>query len=317
MRFEASGWNTLRVDGHDPDVISGAIELARRSDKPTLIACKTIIGYGAPTKQGKASTPRLAVGGGGDCGRPRPAGPGYPPFEVPDHVLSAWRACGARGAAARAAWTKRWLSLDPKVREAVQHPARAAAPAIAKAMAAAKKAAATATSKKATRVWSEATLEHLIPALPALIGGSADLTGSNNTRIKDQPLVTGGSFAGSYIHYGVREHAMAAAMNGMALHGGLIPYGGTFLVFTDYCRPAIRLSAVMRQRVIYVMTHDFIGLGEDGPTHQPVEHLASLRAIPDLTCCAPPTASRRRSAGSWLCGRRYALDPGAHPPGGA
>ena len=194
---------------------------------------------------------------------------------------------GSRGAAAREAWTKRWLSLDPKVREAVQHPARAAAPAIAEAIAAAKKAAATATSKKATRVWSEATLDHLIPALPALIGGSADLTGSNNTRIKDQPLVTSGSFAGSYIHYGVREHAMAAAMNGMALHGGLIPYGGTFLVFTDYCRPAIRLSALMRQRVIYVMTHDFIGLGEDGPTHQPVEHLASLRAIPNLNVFRP------------------------------
>jgi transketolase len=287
VRFEASGWNTLRVDGHDPDVISGAIELARRADRPTLIACKTVIGYGAPTKQGKASTHGSPLGAEEIAGARDRLGWGYPPFEVPDHVLSAWRACGARGAVARAAWTKRWLSLDAKVRAAVQHPARAAAPAITEAIAAAKKAAATATSKRATRVWSEATLDRLIPALPALIGGSADLTGSNNTRIKDQPVVASGSFAGSYIHYGVREHAMAAAMNGMALHGGLIPYGGTFLVFTDYCRPAIRLSALMRQRVIYVMTHDSIGLGEDGPTHQPVEHLASLRAIPNLNVLRP------------------------------
>jgi transketolase len=287
MRFEASGWNTLRADGHDPDVVAGAIELARRSDKPTLIACRTVIGYGAPTKQGKASTHGSPLGAEEIAGARDRLGWVHPPFEVPDHVLSAWRACGARGAAARAAWTERWLGLDPNVRAAVQHPARAAAPAIAEAIAAAKKAAATATSKKATRVWSEATLDHLIPALPALIGGSADLTGSNNTRIKDQPVVTAGSFAGSYIHYGVREHAMAAAMNGMALHGGLIPYGGSFLVFTDYCRPAIRLSALMRQRVIYVMTHDSIGLGEDGPTHQPVEHLASLRAIPNLNVLRP------------------------------
>src|SRR5690606_2383880 len=156
------------------------------------------------------------------------------------------------------------------------------APAVVKAIAAAKQAAATATARKATRNWSEATLDHLIPALPALIGGSADLTGSNNTKVRGQAVVTSESFAGSYIHYGVREHAMAAVMNGIALHGGLVPYGGTFLVFSDYCRPAIRLSALMRQRVIYVMTHDSIGLGEDGPTHQPVEHLASLRAIPNL-----------------------------------
>ena len=225
---------------------------------------------------------------------------------------------GARGAAAREAWTKRWLELDAKAREAVEHPARAAAPAIAEAIAAAKKAAATATAKKATRVWSRGTLEHLVPALPALIGGSADLTGSNNTRIKDQPVVTGGSFAGSYIHYGVREHGMAAAMNGMALHGGLIPYGGTFLVFTDYCRPAIRLSALMRQRVIYVMTHDSIGLGEDGPTHQPVEHLASLRAIPNLNVFRP--ADGVETAECWELARarrRHALDPGADAPGRA
>jgi transketolase len=307
MRFEASGWSTLRVDGHDPDVISGAIELARRSDRPTLIACKTIIGFGAPTKQGKASTHGSPLGPEEIAGARDRLGWGYAPFEVPDHILSAWRACGARGAAARDAWAGRWLSLDPKLREAVAHPAQAAAPAIAEAIAAAKRAAATATSSKATRKWSEATLEHLVPALPALIGGSADLSESNNTKIKSQSVVASGSFAGSYIHYGVREHAMAAVMNGMALHGGLLPYGGTFLVFSDYCRPAIRLSALMRQRVIYVMTHDSIGLGEDGPTHQPVEHLASLRAIPNLNVFRP--ADGVETAECW----ELAVRPGDTP----
>jgi transketolase len=307
LRFEASGWNTLRVDGHDPDAVSGAIELARRSDRPTLIACRTIIGYGAPTKQGKASTHGSPLGAEEIAGARERLGWSHAPFELPDHVLAAWRACGSRGAAAREAWMKRWLSLDPKVRASVGRPEEAAAPAISEAIAAAKKAAAAATAMKATRAWSEATLDYLIPALPALIGGSADLTGSNNTRIKDQPVVTASSFAGSYIHYGVREHAMAAAMNGMALHGGLIPYGGTFLVFTDYCRPAIRLSALMRQRVIYVMTHDSIGLGEDGPTHQPVEHLASLRAIPNLNVFRP--ADGVETAECWELAVRAADTP--------
>jgi transketolase len=307
MRFEASGWATLRVDGHDPDVIAGAIELARRSDRPTLIVCRTVIGYGAPTKQGTASTHGSPLGPEEVAGARGRLGWGYAPFEVPAHVLSAWRACGARGAVPREAWKERWQSLDAEVRAAVEHPARTAAPAVAAAIAAAKRAAASATAKKATRAWSEATLEHLIPALPALIGGSADLTGSNNTKIKDQAVVSAGSFAGSYLHYGVREHAMAAVMNGMALHGGLIPYGGTFLVFSDYCRPAVRLSALMRQRVIYVMTHDSIGLGEDGPTHQPVEHLAALRAIPNLNVFRP--ADGVETAECW----ELAVRPGDTP----
>ena len=318
MRFEASGWTAVRVDGHDPEAVAAAIERARTSDRPTLIACRTVIGYGAPTKAGKASTHGSPLGAEEIAGARDKLGWAHAPFAVPSDVLAAWRACGARGAPVREAWTQRWQGLDPKVRVAVEHPARAAAPAIAAAIAAAKTAAAAATAKKATRVWSEAVLDRLIPALPALIGGSADLTGSNNTRIKDQPLVAPGSFAGSYIHYGVREHAMAAAMNGIALHGGLIPYGGTFLVFTDYCRPAIRLSALMRQRVIYVMTHDSIGLGEDGPTHQPVEHLASLRADPQPQRAAP---RRRRGDGRVLgaggAARGHALDPGPHAPGGA
>ena len=306
-RFAAAGWATERIDGHDPEAIAGAIERARRSDRPTLIACRTVIGYGAPTKAGTASTHGSALGPEEIAGAREKLGWTHPPFEVPAPILSAWRACGARGAALRSAWTGRWQSLDAGMREAVEHPARVAAPAIAAAIAAAKKAAAEATAKKATRAWSEATLEHLIPALPALIGGSADLTGSNNTRIEDQPVVVAGSFAGSYIHYGVREHAMAAVMNGMALHGGLIPYGGTFLVFTDYCRPAIRLAALMGQRVIYVMTHDSIGLGEDGPTHQPVEHLASLRAMPNLNVFRP--ADGVETAECW----ELAVRPGDTP----
>jgi transketolase len=306
-RFEAAGWTATRVDGHDPEAVAGAIERARRSDKPTLIACRTVIGYGAPTKQGKASTHGSPLGAEEIAGARERLGWPHAPFEVPAHILAAWRTCGARGAGLHAAWTERWNGLDPKVRHAIAHPARAAAPAVAAAIAAAKQAAAAATAKKATRAWSEAVLDHLIPALPALIGGSADLTGSNNTRIKDQPVVSRGSFAGSYIYFGVREHAMAAAMNGMALHGGLIPYGGTFLVFSDYCRPAIRLSALMRQRVIYVMTHDSIGLGEDGPTHQPVEHLASLRAIPNLNVFRP--ADGVETAECW----ELAVEPGDTP----
>jgi transketolase len=306
-RFAASGWATERIDGHDPEAVAGAIERARRSDRPTLIACRTVIGYGAPTKAGKASTHGSALGPEEIAGAREKLGWRHPPFEVPAPILSAWRASGARGALERNAWTEHWQSLDAGMREAVEHPAGAAAPGITAAIAAAKKAAAAATARKATRAWSEATLEHLIPALPALIGGSADLTGSNNTRITDQPVVAAGSFAGSYIHYGVREHAMAAVMNGMALHGGLIPYGGTFLVFTDYCRPAIRLAALMGQRVIYVMTHDSIGLGEDGPTHQPVEHLASLRAMPNLNVFRP--ADGVETAECW----ELAVRPGDTP----
>jgi transketolase len=306
-RFRAAGWNTVWVDGHDPEAIAAALEQARRSDRPTLIACKTTIGYGAPTKAGKASTHGSPLGAEEITGARAKLGWPHAPFEVPADVLTAWRACGSRGAAARSAWTKRWDAVDAKMREAVEHPARAAASAVASAVSAAKKAAATSQATKATRNWSEATLDHLVPALPALIGGSADLTGSNNTKAKTQAVVTRESFAGSYIHYGVREHGMAAAMNGMALHGGFIPYGGTFLVFSDYCRPAIRLSALMRQRVIYVMTHDSIGLGEDGPTHQPVEQLASLRAIPNLNVFRP--ADGVETAECW----ELAVRPGDSP----
>ena len=287
-RFEASGWATQKIDGHDPAAIDKAIERARRSDKPTLIACKTVIGYGAPTKQGKASTHGEPLGADEIKGAREKLGWAHAPFEVPSAVLAEWRAAGARGAAQRQAWEQRAPKLDAGKRAALADPIdRAATEALAKAIAEIKAEFTATPPQIATRVASQKVLEKLVPALPCVIGGSADLTGSNGTRTKHHTPVAAGSFGGNYIHYGVREHAMAAAMNGMALHGGVVPYGGTFLVFTDYCRPAIRLSALMGQRVIYVMTHDSIGLGEDGPTHQPVEHLAALRAIPNLNVFRP------------------------------
>ena len=285
-RFKACGWNAVRIDGHDADAIAKAIETARKpSDKPWMIACKTIIGYGAPTKQGKASTHGEPLGADEIKGARETLGWSSPPFEVPEAVLTAWRAVGSKGRGERESWSGRFANLKGDGRAVLENPTDADA--VTKAIGAAKAAFAKDETKRATRVWSQLVLEHLVPALPALIGGSADLTGSNGTRTKQHTPVTRSEFKGNYIHYGVREHGMAAAMNGLALHGGIVPYGATFLVFTDYCRPAIRLSALMQQRVIYVMTHDSIGLGEDGPTHQPVEHLSALRAIPNLLVFRP------------------------------
>lgn len=287
-RFEASGWAARRVDGHDAEAITGTIEWARRSDKPTLIAAKTIIGFGAPTKQGKASTHGEPLGGEEIKGAREKLGWTPAPFEMPANVLAAWRAAGARGTVERKAWEQRTANLDSAKKAMLGDPMDTSAQkALAGAVAEIKTEFAATPPKIATRVASQRVLEKLVPALPCLIGGSADLTGSNGTRTKHHTPVAAGAFGGNYIHYGVREHAMAAAMNGLALHGGIVPYGATFLVFTDYCRPAIRLSALMQQRVIYVMTHDSIGLGEDGPTHQPVEQLAALRAIPNLQVFRP------------------------------
>jgi transketolase len=288
-RFQAAGWNTLALDGHDPGAIAAALGQARYDNgRPWLIACKTIIGYGAPSKQGSASTHGQPLGADEiRAARERLDWP-HEPFEVPGAVLAAWRAAGRRGAVQHAAWSTRWASLDASVRAEFENPIGGeTVKSIRAGISEAKRKAACDPVKRATRHWSEHALEHLLPAVPGLIGGSADLTGSNNTKVKSQAVISRGNFAGTYVHYGVREHGMAAAMNGMALYGGLLPYGGTFLIFTDYCRPAIRLSAVMRQRVIYVMTHDSIGLGEDGPTHQPIEHLSSLRAIPNLHVLRP------------------------------
>ncbi len=287
-RFQASGWAATRVDGHDADAVAKAIAAAHSSDRPSLIACKTVIGYGAPTKQGKASTHGEPLGAEEIRGAREKLGWAYAPFEVPAEVLAAWRAAGARGAAPRKAWEQRAEKLAPSVlRDPID---RQAAEAIRAAVAEIKAEFVAAPPKLATRQSSQKVLEKLVPVLPALIGGSADLTGSNGTRTKHHTPVTSSNFAGNYIHYGVREHGMAAAMNGLALHGGIVPYGATFLVFTDYCRPSIRLSALMGKRIIYVMTHDSIGLGEDGPTHQPVEQLAALRAMPNLNVFRPADA---------------------------
>jgi transketolase len=288
-RFKAAGWNTLAIDGHDPAAIRTALAKAGGdASKPWLIACKTVIGFGAPKKAGTASAHGSPLGPEEIAAARIKLGWPHAPFVIPEPILAAWRAAGARGAATRKSWATRWAKIDAKSRAGLDDPLGGEInAALAAATMAAKTAAAKETAKKATRQWSEHALEHMIPAVPGLIGGSADLTGSNNTRIKGQVAITKGNFAGRYIHYGIREHGMAAAMNGLALSGGLIPYGGTFLVFADYCRPSIRLSALMEQGVIYVLTHDSIGLGEDGPTHQPVEHLASLRAMPNVLVFRP------------------------------
>ncbi len=288
-RFEASGWNTAAVDGHDPEAVHQAIEAAKADpSKPWMIATKTTIGKGSPNKGGTAGIHGAPLGGDEIANTRESLGWSHDPFVVPDSVLQAWRAAGARQSQDHTAWSKTWETVDTETRAAYSDPTNSQIKAsLAHAVKEAKDAAAATTDKKATRVWSQLTLEKLQPAIPGLIGGSADLTGSNNTRVGSHNVIKASDFSGDYVHYGVREHGMAAAMNGLALYGGLIPYGGTFLVFTDYCRPSIRLSALMKQRAIYVMTHDSIGLGEDGPTHQPVEHLAALRTIPNLHVFRP------------------------------
>ena len=288
MRFEAAGWATDAVDGHDPEAVAKAIEAAQGNDKPTMIACKTTIGFGAPTKAGSEKTHGAPLGDEEIAGAREKLGWPHAPFEVPEKVLEAWRTAGSRGASVVDDWTKRLARSDAAKRESFKAQMAGDLPENWQETLQAYKDQILADKPKiATRVSSQQVLDVLAEAVPAMIGGSADLTGSNNTKAKSQSVVSADDFSGSYIHYGVREHGMAAAMNGMALHGGVIPYGGTFLVFTDYCRPSIRLSALMGQRVVYVMTHDSIGLGEDGPTHQPVEHLAALRAIPNLLVMRP------------------------------
>ena len=287
-RFEASGWETSRVDGHDHDAIAGAIEAARKSDKPSLIACKTVIGYGAPNKEGTASTHGAPLGYDEIAGAREKLGWPHAPFEVPEDILNAWRSAGRQAAAKRQAWNGRLSALEAAKRDAFERTVAGDLPAdFDIVFEAYKKELAENPPKLATRQASQKALNVLTKAVPEMIGGSADLTGSNLTLADGMEAVSAENYGGSHIYYGVREHGMAAAMNGMALHGGLIPYGATFLVFTDYCRPSIRLSALMKQRVIYVMTHDSIGLGEDGPTHQPVEHLSSLRAMPNVNVFRP------------------------------
>ena len=288
-RFRASGWHTAKVDGHNPEAIALAIKNARAStDQPSLIACRTIIGYGAPRKQGTAATHGSPLGEEEIKGAREKLGWRHAAFEVPKPILASWRAAGTRNAAAFERWQIAAERLDTAKREHLTEPVDAEVRGqIAAAVSALKADFTREAAKLATRQSSQKVLEKLVPIVPGLIGGSADLTGSNGTLTKLHTIVKANDFAGNYVHYGVREHGMAAAMNGMALHGGIVPYGGTFLVFSDYCRPSIRLSALMGKRVIYVMTHDSIGLGEDGPTHQPVEQLAALRAMPNLNVFRP------------------------------
>jgi transketolase len=291
MRFAASGWAVTRVDGHDPDAVAAAIESARRSDRPSFIACRTIIGYGAPSRQGTEKVHGAPLGADEVAAARQQLGWPHPPFVVPDDVLSAWRRAGMRGSAARRLWQARLEASDAASREAFVDTVRGHVPESAWAALDEMRERFLAEAPKiATRQASQKVIDALAPAMPNLLGGSADLTHSNLTQAKSQTPVGRGDFAGAYVHYGIREHGMAAAMNGIALHGGFVPYGGTFLVFSDYSRPAIRLAALMGVRVIHVMTHDSIGLGEDGPTHQPVEHLASLRAIPNLLVFRPADA---------------------------
>ena len=291
-RFEALGWDASAIDGHDEAAIREAIARAKTTDKPSLIACRTTIAFGAPTKAGTSASHGSPLGDAEIAGARAALGWSYGAFEVPENVLNAWRASAQKGKDAYDAWANGFDSLNDEQADSFSRVMSGELPdGWVEALEAYKQELAQQTASEASRKSSQNTLEVLTQYIPELVGGSADLTGSNNTRSGVQNPVSAQDFTGSYLFYGVREHAMGAIMNGMALHGGFIPYGGTFLVFTDYCRPAIRLSALMQQRVIYVMTHDSIGLGEDGPTHQPVEHLATLRAIPNLNIFRPADAT--------------------------
>ncbi|HIJ39247.1 MAG TPA: transketolase [Rhodospirillaceae bacterium] len=288
QRFRASQWHALRVDGHDPEAIAKAIEEAMASDRPTLIACRTVIGFGAPSKAGSEKTHGAPLGAEEIAGTRAKLNWPHAPFVVPSPLLDAWRAAGRRGQAARLAWEKRLGLADSATRGSFLRSLEGSLPEGWQAAAQSFKAKVIADKPLwAARKASQEALEVLTAAIPELIGGSADLTHSNLTITRSTRPITPSDASGSYLHYGVREHGMAALMNGLALHGGFIPYGATFMVFTDYLRPALRMSALMGQRVLYLMTHDSIGLGEDGPTHQPIEHLASLRAIPNLLVFRP------------------------------
>jgi transketolase len=291
-RFRASGWHALEIDGHDTDAIREAIATARSvTDQPSMIACRTIIGFGFPTKAGTQKAHSDAPGEEEIAGARKTLEWASPPFVIPELLLAEWRGIGTKGAAARLAWAERVKQAPDALRPEFERRNEGTLPEGWKSAIAAARAEFIEEGKElATRQASGAVLNRLFDAIPELLGGSADLTPSNNTKAKTQTEIKPGEYKGSYVHYGVREHGMAAAMNGIALHGGLIPYGGTFLCFSDYCRPAIRLAAMMDIRTTFVMTHDSIGLGEDGPTHQPVEHLSGLRAIPHLAVYRPGDA---------------------------
>ncbi|MBM3581416.1 MAG: transketolase, partial [Alphaproteobacteria bacterium] len=288
MRFRASGWDVQAIDGHDPDAIARAIDRAKKSEKPSLIACRTVIGFGAPKLAGSHKTHGAPLGADEIKAMREALHWGFTPFEIPPQALAAWRQAGARGDKVRVAWEKRVGAMPAADRAEFERRAAGRLPDgwVAQ-LAAHKRKMAEEKPKVATRQASGSALEVLTAAIPELVGGSADLTGSVNTQTRSTSPVTTDDFSGRYIHYGVREHGMAAIMNGLALHRGFVPYAGTFLVFADYMKGAMRLSALMEQRVVYVLTHDSIGLGEDGPTHQPIETLAALRATPNFRVFRP------------------------------
>lgn len=297
-RFKSVNWNTISVDGHDPDAIAAAIEAAHLSDKPTLIACKTVIGFGAPNKQGTHKVHGNPLGAEEIAAARTSLEWDAEAFSVPADVLDAWRLAGLRSAKARKEWDDRLAATAKETRaEFIRRFAGDLPGGFDSAVDAFKKKVAENNPTVATRKASEDVLEVINGLLPETLGGSADLTPSNNTKTSQMSAITPADFSGRYLHYGIREHAMAAALNGIALHGGLIPYAGGFLIFSDYCRPSVRLAALMGIRVIHVWTHDSIGVGEDGPTHQPVEHLAALRAIPNLLLFRP--ADETETAECW------------------
>jgi transketolase len=290
-RFEACGWRAVRVDGHDPAAIGRAIARARKADRPTLIACRTTIGYGAPKKAGTSKAHGEPLGSEELAGAKAALGWTHSPFDVPEALRKAWAKAGRRGAGERRAWSDRLNALPAETRSEFERRIAGTRPeGLAEAVAKLKDRLAAEPQNVATRKASEIALEVITQVMPELVLGSADLTPSNNIKTKNLTAIGPGSFGGRYIHYGIREHGMAAAMNGMALHGGIVPAGATFLVFSDYARPAMRIAALAGVPVVYVMTHDSIGLGEDGPTHQPVEHLAALRAMPRMRVFRPADA---------------------------
>ncbi len=304
-RYRASGWHVDACDGHDFDDIARAIALAMADDRPSLVACRTVIGKSAPTKQGTHHAHGAALGAEEIAAARLGLGWNAAPFEIPDGILSDWRSLGASGSGARAAWEQR-LKADAHGAELLRAMVGELPP-LQGVMQAYLDALVSNPPKVATRKASEMALEVLTAAIPDLLGGSADLTGSNNTKTKSTGTLSADNYLGRYVNYGIREFGMAAAMNGMALHGGIVPYGGTFLVFSDYCRNAIRMSAIQKARVIYVLTHDSIGLGEDGPTHQPVEHIMSLRAMPNLLVFRPADAVE--TAECWMLALTEATRP--------
>ena len=309
MRFNAYGWHTDAIDGHDPAAIERAIAAARaETGRPSLIACRTVIGKGAPTKAGKASAHGAPLGATEIEGARAALDWPHPPFEVPEEILASWRAAARAGAVAYTEWHRRHEAAPAELRATFDGAIAGELPAdLATTINDYKRKLSSERPAPASRKASQMALEVLTKAVPAMVGGSADLTHSNLTNTSSTTPITPGNYGGRYVSYGVREHAMVAAMNGMAVHGGIIPYGGTFLVFADYCRPSLRLAALMRQRVIFVATHNSIGLGEDGPTHQPVEHLASLRAIPNMLVFRPADAVE--TAECWELALRQAEGP--------